>query len=558
MKRIQLLDEILTNQIAAGEVVERPCAVVKELIENALDAKATRLDIVIERGGLGCISITDNGYGIHPDDLLLAVSRHATSKIHCLADLQAIMTLGFRGEALASIASVSHFRLLSRTTDYEHAMSLTMAGQVESLAITPCAHPVGTTVEIRDLFFNTPARRHFLRAEKTEFAHIVEVMQRVAISHSDVAFTLTHNGKSIFSSQESAEKRLARFFGHAFIQQAQVIDKNTAGLRLRGWLGAPEFSRSQMDMQYFYLNGRVVRDKLLQHAIREAYAEQLPPGRHAMYVLFLEVDAKSVDVNVHPTKQEVRFREARFVHDFLVQAIMEQLGSRIQNDLTVFSSHSSSPTMQFPSQVYRREEIKGGEALKAYQSFYSPSHQHEPKENHRILTHLPKANALLIQTHNSEIALLDLHAVFSCSIAHYLLTDSKKGILKTQPLLIPSKMTLSVDEYQQLILKQPTLQQLGIDLTLENNKAILNTIPALLARVAPEQLLAQLVTTKTTDMATIAAELACSAIPQSHEIITEAMLAIALKDLAIDCRCAHGRQAMVELSPERIEQWITV
>jgi len=227
--RIRVLDATLANQIAAGEVVERPCAVVKELIENAVDAKATRIDIVIERGGLGCMSITDNGVGIHPDDLPLAVSRHATSKITTLEDLGQIVTLGFRGEALASIASVSHFRLMSRKASQEQAIALVLAGNTEPLQIMPCAHPVGTTVVVRDLFFNTPARRHFLRAEKTEFAHILEVVQRAAISRFEMAFSLTHNGKLLFSSHENADKRVARFFSLPFIQQSVYIDQQAAG-----------------------------------------------------------------------------------------------------------------------------------------------------------------------------------------------------------------------------------------------------------------------------------------------------------------------------------------
>jgi len=536
MQRIHLLDPILANQIAAGEVVERPCAVVKELIENALDAHATHLDIVIERGGLGGIRITDNGLGIHADDLLLAISRHATSKIHCLDDLQSVVSLGFRGEALASIAAVSQFRLLSRTAEQKTAISLVMEGHLQSIAITPCAHPVGTTVEVRDLFFNTPARRHFLRAEKTEFAFILDVVQRIAMSRAMVSFTLTHNEKRVFSSNESAEQRLARFFGSAFIQKSHRIDKKMAGLHLYGWIGFPEVSRSQMDMQYFYLNGRVVRDKLIQHAIREAYAEQLYPGRHAIYALFLEVNVQTVDVNVHPTKQEVRFKEARLVHDFLVLALVEKLGVKaLDVELSQFVSSAVARTG----------------------SYAAPTKELE-KTTSIILTQLPKSNAVLIQRDARDVELLDLHAVFSCSIAQYLISDIQNNTLKIQPLLTPYSRKISPLEARHLLKKQAILQSLGILLLVEESQAIVQTIPALFSRIPVSQLMDHILLTQADDLNTLSAELACSAIPPADETVNESMLLMALQNVSTHCRCAHGRQAMVSLSPERIEQWITV
>jgi DNA mismatch repair protein MutL len=331
MKRIEILSPRLANQIAAGEVVERPANVVKELVENSLDAGATRIEVDVEQGGVKLIRIRDNGFGIEKDDLPLSLSRHATSKIKALDDLEAVQSLGFRGEALASIASVSRLVLSSHEQDSEEAWQVTAEGRDMATELKPCAHPVGTTVEMRDLFFNTPARRKFLRTEKTEFNHLEEVVKRMALSRYDVSFQLRHNQKVIHSlrpcsSEFDQEKRVASLLSTDFMKQAVRIDMEAAGLKLWGWVGLPTFSRSQADMQYFFVNGRIVRDKLVAHAIRQAYQDVLYHGRHSAFVLYLEVDPALVDVNVHPTKHEVRFRDGRLVHDFLFRTLHKALG----------------------------------------------------------------------------------------------------------------------------------------------------------------------------------------------------------------------------------------
>lgn len=331
MKRIEILSPRLANQIAAGEVVERPANVVKELVENSLDAGATRIEVDVEQGGVKLIRIRDNGFGIEKDDLPLSLSRHATSKIKELDDLEAVESLGFRGEALASIASVSRLVLSSHERDHEEAWQVSAEGRDMATETKPCAHPVGTTVEMRDLFFNTPARRKFLRTEKTEFNHLEEVVKRMALSRYDVAFQLRHNQKVIHSlrpctSEFDQEKRVASLLSNEFMKQAVHIDVEAAGLKLWGWVGLPTFSRSQADMQYFFVNGRIVRDKLVAHAIRQAYQDVLYHGRHSAFALYLEVDPALVDVNVHPTKHEVRFRDGRLVHDFLFRTLHKALG----------------------------------------------------------------------------------------------------------------------------------------------------------------------------------------------------------------------------------------
>jgi len=330
MPPIRLLSPRLANQIAAGEVVERPASVVKELVENALDAGANRVDVEVEQGGVKLIRVRDDGSGIEEDDLPLALSRHATSKIASLDDLEAVASLGFRGEALASISSVSRLTLTSRTESQEAASRVEVEGREMDARISPAAHPVGTTVEVRDLFFNTPARRKFLRTEKTEFNHVEECVRRQALSRFDAGFTLRHNQRVVQSLRpaESAldrERRIGALCGQQFIDNAVVIDAEATGLRLWGWVALPTFSRSQADLQYFFVNGRVIRDRLVAHAVRQAYRDVLYNNRHPAFVLYLEVDPATVDVNVHPTKHEVRFRDGRLVHDFIFRTLHKAL-----------------------------------------------------------------------------------------------------------------------------------------------------------------------------------------------------------------------------------------
>ncbi|MCG9684042.1 DNA mismatch repair endonuclease MutL [Vibrio sp. Isolate23] len=327
---IKILPARLANQIAAGEVVERPASVVKELVENSLDSGATRIDVDIEKGGAKLIRVRDNGKGIIKDELGLALSRHATSKIHTLDDLEAIMSLGFRGEALASISSVSRLTLTSRPATQDQAWSAYSEGREMAVKLQPTAHPIGTSVEVLDLFFNTPARRKFLRTEKTEFTHIDELLKRIALSRFDVTINLRHNGKVIkqyraAKTQLQEEKRIAAVCGNPFVRNMLKIELEHQGLKLHGWITTPEGARQQSDLQYCYVNGRMMRDKLINHAIRQSYESSLRPDQFATYVLFIEIDPHQVDVNVHPAKHEVRFHQARLVHDFIYQALSDAL-----------------------------------------------------------------------------------------------------------------------------------------------------------------------------------------------------------------------------------------
>ena len=325
---IRQLPDTLINQIAAGEVVERPASVVKELVENALDAGARRIDIDLEEGGVRLIRIRDDGGGIAADDLALAIARHATSKIASLDDLEAVATLGFRGEALPSIASVSRFMLASRHDAAAHGASLHVdGGRIGELA--PKSHPRGTTVEVRDLFFNVPARRKFLRAERTELGHIEEWLRSLALARPDVELRVSHNGKPSRRYRGDAmlasSERLLETLGGEFSRHALRVDHAGAGLRLHGWLAQPVYNRASADQQYLYVNGRSVRDRSIAHAVKQAYSDVLFHGRQPAYVLFLELDPRAVDVNVHPAKHEVRFRDARLVHDFVYRTLQDAL-----------------------------------------------------------------------------------------------------------------------------------------------------------------------------------------------------------------------------------------
>ncbi|WP_312665127.1 DNA mismatch repair endonuclease MutL, partial [Pantoea sp. CTOTU49201] len=348
---IQILPPQLANQIAAGEVVERPASVVKELVENSLDAGATRIDVDIEKGGAKLIRIRDNGCGIAKDELAMALARHATSKIASLDDLEAIMSLGFRGEALASISSVSRLTLTSRTADQSEAWQAYAEGRDMDVTVKPAAHPVGTSLEVLDLFYNTPARRKFMRTEKTEFTHIDEVIRRIALARFDVAISLSHNGKLMRQyraviEDTQRERRLGAICGTTFMQHALRIEWQHDDLALRGWVADPNGSRQVTDLQYCYVNGRMMRDKLINHAIRQAYQTQLGDDQQPAYVLYLEIDPHQVDVNVHPAKHEVRFHQSRLVHDFIWQGVMSALQASRAPELPIAHAEEPAPKWQ--------------------------------------------------------------------------------------------------------------------------------------------------------------------------------------------------------------------
>jgi DNA mismatch repair protein MutL len=551
--RIELLSPRLANQIAAGEVVERPASVIKELLENSLDSGARRIDIDVEQGGVKLLKVRDDGSGIASDDLPLALARHATSKIRDLEDLERVMSLGFRGEALASISSVARLILTSRTLDAEQAWQVETEGRDMQPRVQPAAHPVGTSVEVRDLFFNTPARRKFLKSEKTEFDHLQEVIRRLALARFDVAFHLRHNGKSVLSLHEAPDeamraRRVGAICGPGFLEQAMPIDVERNGVRLWGWVGLPTFSRSQADMQYFFVNGRVVRDKLVAHAVRQAYRDVLFNGRHPTFVLFLEVDPAVVDVNVHPTKHEVRFRDGRMVHDFLygtlhraladvrpedqlaaapasTQAMVRPTGPEAgefgpQGEMTLAARPAQSPAQPFqPAPQGASGQSSGGysgysggaerrppaqplaEASGVYRAFFAPLPGSEtataglPEQQGEIPPlgfALAQLKGIYILAENAHgLVLVDMHAAHERIMYERLKVAMATEGLSGQPLLVPESLALSQREADCAEEHAGWFSRLGFELQrLGPETLAIRQIPALLKQAEANRLVA--------------------------------------------------------------------
>ncbi len=550
--RIELLSPRLANQIAAGEVVERPASVIKELLENSLDSGARRIDIDVEQAGIKLLKVRDDGRGIAADDLPLALARHATSKIRELEDLERVMSLGFRGEALASISSVSRLTLTSRTPGADQAWQVETEGREMNSRVQPSAHPVGTSVEVRDLFFNTPARRKFLKAEKTEFDHLQEVIKRMALARFDVGFHLRHNGKSVLSLHEAHDesaraRRVGVICGPGFLEQALPIEIERNGLHLWGWVGLPTFSRSQADLQYFFVNGRAVRDKLVAHAVRQAYRDVLFNGRHPTFVLFLEVDPAAVDVNVHPTKHEVRFRDGRMVHDFLYGTLHRALGDvRPQDHLADTQAEPEAPRpsgvaagefgpqgeMSLAAHALERPPggayaggagsgpgagyqysprpssgLPTGEAQQVYREFFAPlpaAAAGGASGPAATLPALPESGGdvpplgyalaqlkgIYILAENAHgLVVVDMHAAHERIMYERLKVAMAQEGLSGQPLLVPESLAVSQREADCAEEHLDTFRQLGFELhRLGPETLVIRQIPALLKQAEANRL----------------------------------------------------------------------
>ena len=516
-KRINQLSPRLSNQIAAGEVVERPASVVKELLENSLDAKAGRIEVDLEAGGTRLIRVRDDGNGVHAEDLTLALSRHATSKIETADDLEAIATLGFRGEALASLASVSRLTLTSNAQAGRDGWSITVSGADMQPEITPAPHPQGTSVEVKDLFFNTPARRKFLRTERTELQKIEEVVRKVSLSHPDVSIVLRHNGKQLrhypVVSNQDESLRVAAVLGKPFLENSiyleneVVAEQGSAGIKLRGWIGLPTASRSQPDQQYFYVNDRMIRDKLVVHAVKQGYQDVMYHGRHPAFVLHLTIDPKFVDVNVHPTKHEVRFREGRQVHDFLFRSIHRALaevrpeagvvdpqGNSDVAGRSGFEQFGANPTQSSirfgaaPSNGnsaagHAAERVRIGEQAKLYGSLMSSSGstsgEIDPFQNEADAD-IPPLGYAIAQLHGIYILAQNEHGLIIVDMhaAHERITYERMKIasdsegIKMQPMLVPLAMALSEKECTAAEDNQKPLYDLGLDLQRVSEESI--------------------------------------------------------------------------------------
>ncbi|NOR79643.1 MAG: DNA mismatch repair endonuclease MutL [Methyloprofundus sp.] len=610
--RIHALPPQLVNQIAAGEVVERPASVVKELVENCFDAGASQISVEIEQGGARLIKIRDNGCGIEKEDLPLALSRHATSKIQSLHDLEQVTTMGFRGEALPSISSVSRLNLISRVKDTDCAWRVQADGSEEELDPQPDPHPLGTTIEVCDLFYNTPARRKFLKTDKTEFAHIDTLFKRMALSRFDIAFELKHNQREIFNfkkaeTQAEQEQRVAHIFGSSFLENSVSIDFNASGMRLYGWVGLPTFSRSQQDMQYFYVNGRLIKDRLVTHAIKQAYQDVLFHGRHPVYVLYLELDPGLVDVNAHPQKLEVRFREGRTVHDFLFKALHRSLADvrpkaqepEVETNTVAVENH---PNVQ---QVVDFQPLPVAEPKTVTRQSYQPSAAPRqsslpldvdaqieaytrlvaPVDNPAIqeprVVEMPKRDIapplgyavahlhdvyILAETENG-IILVDAHAAHERVTYESFKSQYHQGSVPTQPLLLPIQIEVSSTEADLADDQQAFFMSLGLELNRMGEETIIvRAIPALLSGVdislLVKDVLADIIEHGMSQRIEercneILSTIACHGSVRANRRLTVPEMNALLRDMEKTERsgqCNHGRPTWVELSKKELDK----
>ena len=596
MPKIHTLSPQLANQIAAGEVVERPSSVLKELSENSLDAGAKRIEVEVEQGGTKLIRVRDDGCGISESDLPLALSRHATSKILGLEDLEAVATLGFRGEALASIASVSRLALTSNSGEGSGWKAVSEGRDME-VELQPAAHPQGTSVEVRDLFFNTPARRKFLRTENTEYKRIDDCLKKLALSRMDVAFSLKHNQKVQFSlrpanSQAEQEKRVADLCGPQFMEQALFVDNDRTEIRLWGWIGLPTFSRSQADLQYFFVNGRSIRDKVVSHAVRQAYQDVLYHGRHPAYVLFLEILPADVDVNVHPTKHEVRFRESGSIHSFVSTTLKKALATdRPQDHLSTngglelqnkdqpqsLIGQNALPLAGTPGSGYQSTWPSSGVAsgvnapASSYQSLYSSQTEFSDSNQAEVPPlgfAVAQLKGIFILAENSHgLIIVDMHAAHE-RITYERMKDAfdLQGLV-SQPLLVPENLAVSQREADAVESNQAVFTQLGFGVERAASESIIvREIPAILRGSEVEKLLRDVLSDLLEHGSSerirdhineILSTMACHGSVRANRKLTLPEMNALLRDMEITERsgqCNHGRPTWSQLTVEELDK----
>lgn len=582
MPTIARLPEQLINQIAAGEVVERPASVLKELLENSLDAGSRAIEVQLMQGGIKQLRIADDGCGISKDDLPLALERHATSKIHTLEELESVGTLGFRGEALASIASVARTRITSREPDASHAWKV--ADHQREPA--PAALNAGTVIEVEDLYYNTPARRKFLKSDNTEYAHCQDAFRRIALAHPTVSFLLTHNERvALRLPASNCARRTCDILGEDFMSEARELNASAADMRLTGYAALAAYAKSNRDAQYFYVNGRFVRDKVLQHAVRQAYADILHGAHHPAYALFLELDPTQVDVNVHPAKTEVRFRNSGAIHQFVFHALTRALAAPLQAaeqaapesvQTSVQTSYaprvSPSPTVQHSLQINEapaRYQVPPTRPfnLNSLSSFAAP--QVAPNLTSPVATqNSPKLGYAIAQLHGvyvlaqneQGLVIVDMHAAHE-RILYEQLKTALEGTPAVQALLIPAVLNLSALEIATAEEHHATLHNMGFELTSAGPQQLtVRSIPALLARAPLNELIRALLTELrdypateviTTRRNELLATMACHGAVRAHRQLTLPEMNALLRDMENTDRadqCNHGRPTWTQLS----------
>ena len=580
---IRVLDNHLIDQIAAGEVIERPASIVKELVENSLDAGAQSIEVEIEAGGVRLTRVRDDGIGIPEHELTLALARHATSKISKAADLAGITTLGFRGEALPSIASVSRFEIVSRHAQAERAASVSVdAGAIGEPR--PAAHPPGTTIEVRDLFYNLPPRRKFLRSEVTEQGHIVRLLERLALSRADVAFRLRSGSRTLLDapalkSGGAAADRLARIVGDEFVERSLEIDHAAGPVRLSGWIGTPAAARASSDLQFWFVNGRAVRDRLLMNAVRLGFRDVLYSGRQPSYVLYLEIDPALVDVNAHPQKLEVRFRDSRQIHDFVFRAVERRLaGTRpapgalppAWNPAAPYTAPLGLGSAEFvaPSGVWAiSEALTAAETSVSGQMAAMASAPIEPTADQNPLgVALAQIHGIYILAQNEHgLVLVDMHAAHERVL--YEKMKAQQGAAATQLLLAPITVPLKVDELDALMAQREEWLAAGFDLErLAPETLVVRAVPALLPREDVAALVRDVVAGVSEDGAAhhldgatdrLLGTIACRSAIHAHRRLTLAEMNALLRQMEQTPRadqCNHGRPTWTQVTLAELDR----
>jgi len=586
---IRILDNHLIDQIAAGEVIERPASIVKELVENSLDAGAQSVEVDIEAGGVRLTRVRDDGSGIPEAELALALSRHATSKISCADDLAAITTLGFRGEALPSIASVSRFEIVSRHVDAERGASVSVdAGALG--APRPAAHPTGTTIEVRDLFYNLPARRKFLRTEVTEQGHIVRLVERLALSRSDVAFRLRSGSRTLLDapalkskdgSGNASADRLARIVGREFVEQALEFEHAAGPVRVSGWIGTPAAGRATSDLQFWFVNGRAVRDRLLMNAVRLGYRDVMYSGRQPSYVLYLDIDPALVDVNAHPQKLEVRFRDSRQIHDFVFRAVERRLAETrpaaggLPPAWSGIGAHATPLSMPRSTSLdLRIADAAAPSGVWALSEALMAAPATEPGEpgpeadggSQPLGQALAQIHGIYILAQNdSGLVLVDMHAAHERVL--YEKMKAQQGTAATQLLLAPITVALKVDELDALMAQGADWRAAGFELErLAPETLVVRAVPALLPREDIAALVRDVVSGVAEDGAShhldgatdrLLGTIACRSAIHAHRRLTLAEMNALLRQMEQTPRadqCNHGRPTWTQVTLAELDR----
>ncbi len=597
---IRQLDDKLINQIAAGEVVERPASLLKELLENCIDANATKIEIQVDRGGMKRIQVADNGCGIAQEQLALALSRHATSKLAAAEDLFQVGTLGFRGEALPSIAAVSRLTLTSRPADQDRGYQVAVHGGHRVSEPAPVAHPVGTTVEVQDLFYNTPARRKFLRTEKTEFNHCDQAVKKIALSQPTLEVVFMSDGKTVFhvlpaQTDEARKKRISSICGAQFSRQCVYLQSQDETLALSGWIGLPTFSRAGRDLQYFYVNGRAVKDNLIAHAVRRAYNDVLYHGRHPAFILFLDIQPDLVDVNVHPAKSEVRFRESRLVHNYIYRTLHHTISGLTPGDGNPgdgktnpaaladipLGSAGSGGYGRYPIQQNLKERVR--EQLQGFDVLLQGYRKHEVESgdvsghplagNDQDVPPLGYAIAQLkgiyILAENSEgLIMVDMHAAHERITYETLKTQVRENGLNSQPLLVPVQFHVSQTEARLAEDYVEEFENLGVEIDrLGEEKLVIRAMPDLLSRSDVESLIRDTLSDLTEFGVSeriqdaqneILSSVACHGSVRANrklELAEMNSLLRQMEEVERSGQCNHGRPTWMSVSLAEIDKW---